>query len=140
MQSANSPIPPSEVLPVSHPLLRAIKSLTHSRLPLLIPADEKAFKQEALAEQSDVALVALLGALTRSVEEMKEVQRRFSVVEQAGQREGPTRGVGGDREGGRELGDGRRIAEKALGLGVGREGSGLGFDLKSLMRAAAGRG
>ncbi|KAF8436762.1 hypothetical protein BGX38DRAFT_1069321, partial [Terfezia claveryi] len=95
MQSATSSIPPSEVLPISHPLLRAIKSLTYSRLPLLIPADEKAFKQEALTEQSDVALVALLGTLTRSVEEMKEVHRRFNIVEQAGQREGP-RGAGGD--------------------------------------------
>ena len=139
MQPATSSVPPSEVLPISHPLLRAIKSLTHSRLPLLIPADEKAFKQEALAEQSDVALVALLGTLTRSVEEMKEVQRRFNVVEQAGQREGP-RGAGGDREGGREAGDGRRMSERAMGLGMGREGSSLGFDLKGLMRAAAGRG
>ncbi|RPB25946.1 hypothetical protein L211DRAFT_836040 [Terfezia boudieri ATCC MYA-4762] len=141
MQSATSSIPPSEVLPISHPLLRAIKSLTYSRLPLLIPADEKAFKQEALTEQSDVALVALLGTLTRSVEEMKEVQRRFNIVEQAGQREGP-RGAAGDREGGREVGDGRRMSERAMGLGIGREGGGLGFDLnfKGLMRAAAGRG
>lgn len=101
---------------------------------MLIPADEKAFKQEALAEQSDVALVALLGTLTRSVEEMKEVQRMFGVVEAAGQREG-TRG--GD--GGRDIPElGRRsgvLAKESSGLG----GTFVeGFNLRGLMRAAAG--
>lgn len=136
MQDPGNPTP--EVLPVSHPLLREIKSLTHSRLPLLIPADEKAFEQEALAEQSDVALVALLGTLTRSVEEMKEVQRIFGVVDSANQREGGQRG---DREGGgREVGEGRSSQRgKESGSGGGLSGGFMEkYDLGRLMRTATG--
>jgi len=77
----------AETLPISHPLLRSIKALTHSRLPLLIPSDYAAYQQESLAEQSDVSLVALLGTLTRSVEELKEVGRKFTIVDTAVQRE-----------------------------------------------------
>ena len=137
MQDPKNPTP--EVLPVSHPLLREIKSLTHSRLPLLIPADEKAFEQEALAEQSDVALVALLGTLTRSVEEMKEVQRIFGVVDSSNLREGGQRVV--DREvGGREVGEGRNSQRGKESGGGGVLGSGFveKFDFGRLMRTATG--
>jgi len=65
----------------NHQLLRAFKSLTHSRLPLLTPADAGAFRQEQLAEQSDVHLVALLGVLTRSIEEARGVGKKFAGIE-----------------------------------------------------------
>jgi COP9 signalosome complex subunit 6 len=65
----------------NHQLLRALKSLTHSRLPLLTPADAGAFRQEQLAEQSDVHLVALLGVLTRSIEEARGVGKKFAGIE-----------------------------------------------------------
>lgn len=114
----SNPPPGTETLSTSHPLLRSIKSLTHSRLPLLIPADYAAFKQEALAEQSDVALVALLGTLTRSVEEMREVGRRFQVVDTALPRDGPGRegaSGGGGKDGGGVEGRGVRGKESMLG-------------------------
>ncbi|RPB05164.1 hypothetical protein L873DRAFT_1825341 [Choiromyces venosus 120613-1] len=65
----------------NHQLLRALKSLTHSRLPLLTPSDAGAFRQEQLAEQSDVHLVALLGVLTRSIEEARGVGKKFAGIE-----------------------------------------------------------
>lgn len=66
----------------NHQLLRSLKSLTHSRLPLLTPADAKGFRQEQLSEQSDVHLVALLGTLTRSIEEVRGVGKKFWGIEQ----------------------------------------------------------
>ncbi|KAL7269703.1 hypothetical protein RUND412_007618 [Rhizina undulata] len=65
----------------NHTLLRSIKSLTHSRLALLTPPDSAAFKEEQLAEQSDVNLVALLGTLTRSIEEVRSVGKKFAGTE-----------------------------------------------------------
>jgi COP9 signalosome complex subunit 6 len=67
----------------NHQILRALKSLTHSRLALLTPADAAAFRQEQLAEQSDVHLVALLGVLTRSIEEARSVGKKFSAIEKS---------------------------------------------------------
>lgn len=67
----------------NHQILRALKSLTQSRLALLTPADAVAFRQEQLAEQSDVHLVALLGVLTRSIEEARSVGKKFSAIEKS---------------------------------------------------------
>ncbi|KAH0537586.1 hypothetical protein FGG08_005618 [Glutinoglossum americanum] len=63
---------------VNHTILRSIQALTN-RLPLIIPADRAAFEKEMLAEENDVSLVALLGSLTRSVRDIREVGRKFSV-------------------------------------------------------------
>lgn len=79
----------------NHQLLRSLKSLTHSRLPLLTPADAKGFRQEQLSEQSDVHLVALLGTLTRSIEEVRGVGKKFWGIEQTAKASAAGRGGGG---------------------------------------------
>ena len=68
---------------INHPLLRSILALL-SRLPLLLSTGSlSTFKQETLAEQSDVELVSLLGGLGRSVKDARELGRKFGVVESA---------------------------------------------------------
>lgn len=62
-------------------ILREIKSLTHSRLPLLKPADQPAFDAEKSAEEADVHLVQLLGELTKSIEGVASVGRKFGGVQ-----------------------------------------------------------
>lgn len=59
---------------ISHQLLRSLLSLTN-RLPLLEPpaTSDSSLSSESLAELSDVHLVALLGAVTSSIEISKEV-------------------------------------------------------------------
>ncbi|KAH0565534.1 hypothetical protein GP486_001067 [Trichoglossum hirsutum] len=70
--------PQSQTTEVNHTILRSIQALTN-RLPLIIPADRTAFENEMLAEKNDVSLVALLGSLTRSVRDIREVGRKFNV-------------------------------------------------------------
>lgn len=66
---------------INHPLLRSILALL-SRLPLLLPpANLSSFKQETLAEKSDVELASLLGAMGRSVKEAREMGRKFGIVD-----------------------------------------------------------
>ena len=66
---------------IDYPLLRSIQALL-SRLPLLLPfGDLASFKQETLAEKSDVGLVSLLGNLGQSVKDARELGRKFAVVE-----------------------------------------------------------
>ena len=66
---------------LDYPLLRSIQALL-SRLPLLLsPHDLSTFQQETLAEKSDVGLVSLLGSLGQSVNDAKELGRKFSVIE-----------------------------------------------------------
>jgi|SRR5579862_2034974 len=69
-----------QTAPVNHTILRSIQALTN-RLPLIIPADRTTFETEMLAEKNDVSLVALLGSLSRSVRDMREVGRKFSVCQ-----------------------------------------------------------
>jgi len=104
---------------ISHPLLRSIQALLH-RLPLLLPADRASFAQESLAEKSDVSLVALLGSLSKSIKETREMGRKFGIVDhvrQVGGKKGyvggslseePFQDVGGR---GRGAGEGRGIGE-----------------------------
>ncbi|TGZ83044.1 hypothetical protein EX30DRAFT_362602 [Ascodesmis nigricans] len=75
----------------NHHILREIKSLTHSRLPLLTPADLKAFETEKMAEEADVNLVVLLGALTKSIEEVGNVSKKFQGIEHAKKHKGFSR-------------------------------------------------
>ncbi|KAL9584594.1 MAG: hypothetical protein Q9212_002028 [Teloschistes hypoglaucus] len=75
----------SSQVDTNHVILRSIQALIN-RLPILIPADGTAFNHESLAEKSDVALVSLLGDLTRSTKEMREMGKKFEVVNSARQR------------------------------------------------------
>lgn len=65
----------------NHQILREIKSLTNSRLPLLRPANDRAYEKEKLAEESDVNLVILLGAVTKSIEEVRNVGRKSAGID-----------------------------------------------------------
>ena len=68
---------------INHCLLRSILALL-SRLPLLLPpANLSSFKQETLAEKSDVELASLLGSMGRSVKEAREMGRKFGIVDKA---------------------------------------------------------
>lgn len=75
---------------ISHPILRSIQALIN-RLPLLLPADQAKFEQERLAEKSNVSIVDLLGNISKSVRDIREMGRKFSIVEQA--RQSAKRGV-----------------------------------------------
>lgn len=67
---------------INHPILRSIQALV-SRLPLILPADVEAFEQERLAEKNDVALVELLGNVSKSLKDTREMGRKFGIIEQA---------------------------------------------------------
>ncbi|KAL8663684.1 MAG: hypothetical protein Q9202_003630 [Teloschistes flavicans] len=69
----------------NHVILRSIQALIH-RLPILIPADGTAFAQESMAEKSDVALVSLLGDLTKATMAMREMGKKFDLVNTTRQR------------------------------------------------------
>ncbi|KAI9842316.1 MAG: hypothetical protein M1837_007308 [Sclerophora amabilis] len=75
---------PSTDTDINYPLLRCIQALI-SRLSLLIPTDKAAFERELLAEKNDVSLVTLMGSLTKSVKDVRDVGKKFNVG-------GPTRG------------------------------------------------
>lgn len=75
----------SDRIESNHPILRSIQALVH-RLPILIPADGAAFEQESLAEKSDVSLVALLGDLTKGTKNIREMGKKFDIVNHAKQR------------------------------------------------------
>lgn len=66
---------------INHPILRSIQALL-SRLPLLLPDNKKAFRQERLAEKTDVQLINLLGTIGKSLKETREMGRKFSIVDQ----------------------------------------------------------
>lgn len=93
-------------LQLNQPLLRNISSLL-SRLPLLtpassttpaahsdIPAPISSLAAASAQETSDVQLVALLSALTRSISEAKDMGTKFSVVSKARSDKMPNIGPG----------------------------------------------
>ena len=78
---ATSATPMAPSAEIDYSLLRSIQALL-SRLPLLLPfGDLSTFKQETLAEKSDVGLVSLLGTLGESVKDARELGHKFAVVE-----------------------------------------------------------
>ncbi|KAH8430486.1 COP9 signalosome complex subunit 6 [Aspergillus melleus] len=74
---ASSAPKPSAVL--SHPILRNINSLL-SHLSLLSPQEQSAFSAEVLAQSNDVHLVALLGQLSQSISDMRELGRKAAIM------------------------------------------------------------
>ncbi|KAH7017659.1 hypothetical protein EDB80DRAFT_293406 [Ilyonectria destructans] len=66
----------------SQTVLRQIQALV-SRLDLVIPSDETSFKKEMLHETNDVNLVGLLNGIMQSVNQARDVGKKFNVVESA---------------------------------------------------------
>ncbi|KAL2865618.1 COP9 signalosome complex subunit 6 [Aspergillus lucknowensis] len=83
--SSISPAPENQESPparLNHSVLRDINSLL-SNLSLLTPHEQNAFSAEALAQSNDVSLVALLSQLSQSINGMREVGKRISIVTNA---------------------------------------------------------
>jgi COP9 signalosome complex subunit 6 len=74
--SASTAPPPSQTL------LRSIQALVN-RLPLLIPSTTEAFEREMLSEANDVNLVSLLNDVMQNVNELRDLGKKFHVVEQS---------------------------------------------------------
>ncbi|KAI9832798.1 MAG: hypothetical protein M1819_004018 [Sarea resinae] len=77
---------PTQAAPSSvqtdHTILRSMHALLN-RLPLLVPSDTARFATEARAEKNDVQLVALLGVVGKSVRDMREMGRKFAIIDNA---------------------------------------------------------
>lgn len=63
-------------------VLRQIQALV-SRLDLVIPSDREAFEKEILQETNDVHLVELLNKVMQSVDQARDVGKKFNIVESA---------------------------------------------------------
>jgi len=64
----------------SYTILRQIQALV-SRLEVLVPSNEQAFRQELLRDKNDVNLVSLLDSLVQSTQAAREVGRKFQIIE-----------------------------------------------------------
>ncbi|PNY28736.1 COP9 signalosome complex subunit 6 [Tolypocladium capitatum] len=71
-------------------ILRQILALV-SRLDLVIPSDKEAYEKEMLQESNDVHLIGLLNTVMQSLNQARDVGKKFSVVEgsKPGGRRGP---------------------------------------------------
>ncbi|KAF3939994.1 hypothetical protein ABW19_dt0202013 [Dactylella cylindrospora] len=128
---------------INHPVLRSLLSLTN-RLPLLEPppTTTSSLTSESLSELSDVHLVALLGAITSSIDASKEVQRKFSALEASrGGGRGQGRGGDGGPQGGMmEFGYDSTGDDYGFGGGRGGGGGGLMGTLSGILRNSGGMG
>lgn len=79
---------------LDHGTLRDINSLL-SNLSLLTPHEQSAFSEEALAQNNDVNLVALLGQLSQSVKGMREVGKRTAIVNNVRRNAATRKQIGG---------------------------------------------
>lgn len=77
---SGSSAPPAP--PPSPALLRSIQALVN-RIPLLIPSTTEAFEREMLSEANDVHIVSLLNDVMQSVNDLRDLGKKFHVVEQA---------------------------------------------------------
>lgn len=66
----------------SHPILRSIQALV-SRLPLLVPSDKEAYELEMLRETNDVHLMELLNDVMQSLNETRDIGKKYTIVETA---------------------------------------------------------
>jgi COP9 signalosome complex subunit 6 len=78
---------PDSASELKQPILRSISALL-ARLPLLTPPDTASFTRESEQTASDVELVTLLTSLTRTVQDAKELGRKWNLAE-------PRKGRGG---------------------------------------------
>lgn len=68
--------------PPSQTLLRSIQALVN-RIPLLVPSTTETFEREMLSEANDVHLISLLNDVVQSVNELRDLGKKFHVVEQS---------------------------------------------------------
>lgn len=76
-------------------VLRQIKALV-SRLDLVIPSDSEAFDKEMLAESNNVHLVSLLSSIMQSVDQARDVGKKFQVVNSSKQTSKRNTGLHGE--------------------------------------------
>lgn len=70
----------------SHTILRQIQALVN-RLELVVPSDVENFEKEVLCEENDVAIVSRLNDLMQSISGMRDLGKRFGVLEVAKNRD-----------------------------------------------------
>lgn len=102
------PLDPTTSGVLDQPILRSISALL-ARLPLLTPPDTASYTRESEQTASDVELISLLSSLTRSVQDAKELGKKWNMAEPRKNRDrgGFGQGMGGaegpmmEEEGGR---------------------------------------
>ncbi|KAL0933224.1 cop9 signalosome subunit 6 [Colletotrichum truncatum] len=70
----------------SNTILRQIQALV-SRLDLVVPADVESFEKEILCEENDVSIVSRLNELMQSIGGMRDLGKKFSILEAAKNRD-----------------------------------------------------
>ncbi|KAF9869554.1 cop9 signalosome subunit 6 [Colletotrichum karsti] len=70
----------------SHTILRQIQALVN-RLDLVMPSDVENFEKEVVAEENDVAIVSRLNDLMQSISGMRDLGKKFSILETAKNRD-----------------------------------------------------
>lgn len=119
---------PSQAATLNQPTLRSISALL-ARLPLLTPPDTASFTRESEQTASDVELISLLSSLTRTVQDAKELGKKWQLSEP---RQGRG-GRGGPGQGGYG-GVGDLLEDGGDGGGMGHgHGHGLRETMQSLM-------
>ena len=105
------PLDPANAANLNQPILRSISALL-ARLPLLTPPDTVSFQRESNQAASDVELITLLSSLTRSVQDARELGRKWTMAEPRKRDKGPFGGPMGD------LGDDvpRSVMEEVMNL------------------------
>ncbi|CAI0648579.1 unnamed protein product [Colletotrichum noveboracense] len=78
--------PAGEHTTPSHTILRQIQALVN-RLELVVPSDVENFEKEVLCEENDVAIVSRLNDLMQSISGMRDLGKRFGVLEVAKNRD-----------------------------------------------------
>ncbi|KAF5497418.1 COP9 signalosome complex subunit 6 [Colletotrichum sp. SAR 10_99] len=78
--------PAGEHTTPSHTILRQIQALVN-RLELVVPSDVENFEKEVLCEENDVAIVSRLNDLMQSISGMRDLGKKFGVLEVAKNRD-----------------------------------------------------
>ncbi|KAK2730007.1 cop9 signalosome subunit 6 [Colletotrichum kahawae] len=78
--------PAGEHTTPSHTILRQIQALVN-RLELVVPSDIENFEKEVLCEENDVAIVSRLNDLMQSISGMRDLGKKFGILEVAKNRD-----------------------------------------------------
>ncbi|TDZ31786.1 COP9 signalosome complex subunit 6 [Colletotrichum spinosum] len=70
----------------SHTVLRQIQALVN-RLDLIVPSDAEKFEREALCEENDAATVSRLSDLMQNISELRDLGKKFAIIENAKMRD-----------------------------------------------------